>query len=202
MRRAGALAAAVAVAVVSALTAREVVVGREELAAADQAVEGADWPDAIAHARAAAQALAPGSPFPEQGMLRLGAIGRGAEARGDDATALLAYGAMRAAALATRAPGADNAAWRSRAEEGLARVASYRSEPSARRVPTEAMLAALRADEPPALLRLAVLAAGFAGMLTGLAALLRPPAGTLRTRAAQAVILAGFVAYAAALALD
>ena len=105
LARLAALAALVVVAAVAVLTAREIATGQSEVAAADAAAARSDWGEAIVHARAAAEALVPGSPWPERGWERLEAVGHDAEARGDDATALLAYGAMRAAALTTRAPG-------------------------------------------------------------------------------------------------
>ena len=109
------------------LTAREFAVGRDAVAAADAAAAAkSDWREAIAQARIAAEALAPASPWPERGLRRLEAIGHDAEARGDDPTALLAYGAMRTAALETRAPGGRvrSDRWRHAAEEGLGRVAA------------------------------------------------------------------------------
>jgi hypothetical protein len=202
MRRAIALAMLVVVAAVVALTAAEVALGHEELQAADVAAATADWPNAIAHARAAAEAQAPGSPWPQRGMLRLSAIGHDAEARGDDATALLAYGAMRTAALATRAPGTGSTAWRSKAEEGLARAAASRQDSSAPRVTADAMRAALAEDDVPPTARLALLAAGTLSMLGGLASLVRPKTDPRRNQMAQGAAVLGFVAYVAALLMN
>jgi len=122
--RAATLAALLLVFVVAIVTARQMQRGQAEVDLADAAAQKSDWPMAIAHARAAAEALAPGSPWPERGWLRLEAIGHDAEARGDDETALLDYGAMRAAAMATRGPLSAWARRRALAEEGLARVAA------------------------------------------------------------------------------
>ena len=83
--------------------------------------------EAIAHARDAAEAVVPGSPWPARGVARLEAIGHDAEARGDERTAVLAYGAMRAAAMATRAPLLGTDPWRALADEGLARVGGARA---------------------------------------------------------------------------
>jgi hypothetical protein len=175
-RRAAALAALVVVSVAGILSAREAAIGRSEATAADAAAMQSDWPGAIAHARAAAEAFVPGSPWPERGRLRLEAIAHDAEARGDDATALLAYGAMRAAAMATRAPGSGSARWRATAEEGLARVAAMRTDASGARPPrargqteTEAeraTLDALRDDDTPSTWTLALLGCTTAALLS------------------------------------
>lgn len=198
--RAAASVALVVVAVLAVATAREVSLGSDEVAAADAAASRSDWPEAVAHARAAAEALVPGSPWPHRGWTRLEAIGHDAEARGDDPTALLAYGAMRAAALATRAPvaaaGAD--AWRTRAEEGLARVASSTRAAAGPRTSSQAMLDALREHEPPATGTLALLAAAGLAMLGGLARLAWSDAPA-RERVAQGLAAVGAIAYAAVL---
>jgi len=52
--RVAVLAALVLVAVVAIVTAREVAIGRGEIAMADAASAKSDWAEAIAHARAAA----------------------------------------------------------------------------------------------------------------------------------------------------
>jgi hypothetical protein len=192
-----ALAALVVVAALAVLTVRETSVGRLEVAAADEAADRSDWPEAVVHARAAAEALVPGSPWPERGWRRLEAIGHDAEARGDDPTATLAYAAMRAAALATRAPGSGSDRWRARADEGLARVASSRRDVAGPHATAEAMLDALRENEPPATWRVALLAAAGLAMLGGLARIAwLPAAEAARARLAQAVAAAGAVAYA------
>jgi hypothetical protein len=126
------LAALIVSAVVAIVTVREISIGREEVAEAEAASARSDWRAAVAHARAAAEAFLPGSPWPSRGALRLQTIGRDAEIRGDDETALLAYGALRTAMLATRAPIATSATdrWRTTAEGGLARVAASWSRPA------------------------------------------------------------------------
>ena len=169
--------------------------GQVEVAAADAAADRSDWPDAVLHARAAAEALVPGSPWPARGWARLEAIGHDAEARGDDPTALLAYGAMRAAALATRAPGAGADAWRRKADEGLARVASSARTATGPHVASDAMLDALRETEPPPTWILTVLGAAGVAMLAGLARIAWTTTPT-EERLAQALAGAGFAAYA------
>ena len=119
-----ALAVVVVVSTLTVASVHEAAVGEREIAAAKDAVRANDWPRAILHAKAAAQATAPLSPWPAQGEGVLRTIGHDAETRGDASTALHAYGALRAAALSTDAPGTSER-WRREAEAGLARVASW-----------------------------------------------------------------------------
>jgi hypothetical protein len=120
-RRTAALGGAVVVAMLAVATARETAVGQTEADAADAADARSDWPDAIDHARAAAEAFVPTASWPLQGLQRLQAIGEAAEARGDQGTALQAYGAMKTATVAVP-PWPGRADWRARADEGLARA--------------------------------------------------------------------------------
>jgi hypothetical protein len=192
MKRAALVTLAVVVALTAIAVAREMAIGRAEMEAADRAAARAEaeaahaeteakraaaaahWAEAILHARAAAEAVAPGSPWPERARLRLAALGHDAEARGEGPTALLAYGALRAASIATRGPGSASALWQARAEEGLARVAASPRDPSAPHTTPQAMRDALRADDPPSSAALALLGAGFLCALIGLASVLLP----------------------------
>jgi hypothetical protein len=195
--RAAALAALLAVVVLAIGTARQLQAGSAEVGLADAAAGKSDWPLAIAHARAAAEAFAPGSPWPERGWLRLEAMGHDAEARGDDETALLAYGAMRAAAMATRAPLSGWARRRAQAEEGLARVAASERSPTGQHLTAEAMLDALHENEPPATWLLCALAASALAMVGGLGRLAWLGREASGARVARAVAAAGLLAYAA-----
>jgi hypothetical protein len=116
------LAALVLSGVIGVAAAREASAGARELAASDSDAARGDWPDAIAHARAAAEAAVPASPWPERGFRRLDSIGRDATARGDEPIARLAFAAMRTAALETRSPWSDRTDWIDRAEQGLSRL--------------------------------------------------------------------------------
>jgi hypothetical protein len=199
-RRSMPLAASVVTLVVIIVAAREVSMGRREIAAAQVAVARSDWPEAIARARAAAEAFVPGSPWPEQGRQRLDAIGRDAEARGDDETALLAYGALRTAALATRTPfgplGSSDR-WQTIAERGVARVGGSRAGVGApRSAPAESALDDPRDAGPVGIWTFALVAAASAAFLGALARLAQPGQSERGVRGAQAVALLGFVAYA------
>jgi hypothetical protein len=133
--------------------------GRAALLAADAAMARGDWSEAVEHARTAAEAAVPGTPWRELGLRRLGAIGREAEMRSDTTTALLAYGAMRTAVLETRMVGSRGEPWRSVAEQGLSRLAAPHADLGARRTPDDATTGALVGDEPPGPARTVLLAA-------------------------------------------
>jgi hypothetical protein len=101
----GAAVAVVIVAVAAVAAWHETAIGAREYAAADEAASRGDWPSAVDHARAAAEAVAPASPWPERALRRLEAIARDAETRGDAETARLAYAAMWTAVSSTRSSG-------------------------------------------------------------------------------------------------
>ena len=186
--RGGAIAALVAVVVLATATVREVAVGRAEVAAADGAAAKGQWKDAVAHARAAAEARLPGSPWPDRGLDRLESLGHDAEVRGDDAVAILAYGALRTAVLSTRSGvGADGASFDA-ARDGLLRVASGQRQQT---LPPE-VLDRIRHDRPPATWPLLVLGACILAMLAGLARLAWPGPGA---RVAVAAVALGFAGY-------
>ena len=160
--------AGVSAAIVAIAVFRQASLGNAELVATDDAVLHADWRAAVAHARAAAEAFVPGASWVTRACERLQWIGRRAESRGDVDTALLAYGALRSAALATRTPFASGpTGWRTAAEDGLLRVAVTAPPAESARVSVDAMRADLLESQPPGPLRLALLAASFAAVLGG-----------------------------------
>jgi hypothetical protein len=116
--RAAWVAGVVFVAVVVVAIAHQYGIGQTQAAAAESDAGRGDWTGAIMHARAAAEAAAPGSRWPDEGFRRLEAIGHDAEARADGRTALVAYGAMLTAASDRFGMGA----WHARAEVALARL--------------------------------------------------------------------------------
>jgi hypothetical protein len=197
-----AIAALTVASVLGIAAARELSIGRDAVAAADAAAAKSDWPEAIARARAAAEAVVPGSPWPERGLRKLATIGHDAEARGDDPTALLAYGAMRTAALETSSVGSKGSLWRSAAEEGLSRVAASSKDATVPRVSTQAMLAALRDDATPGAGWLALLAASSVAMTAGLGRLAVAGTEGRGARLAQGFVAAGFVAYAIVMVMN
>jgi hypothetical protein len=129
-------------------TAREVRLGEQACAAMDVAT---DLPTVLARARDAAEAVAPGSPYPRRGYEHLAAIARDAETHGDERTAVAAWGAMRAAADASAGPFVSTSAWRTQADEGLVRVGAHPENPGAEIHATDATLRAslAREDTPP-----------------------------------------------------
>jgi hypothetical protein len=94
--------------------------GRKALLDADTALARGDHFDAIMSARAAAEAQCPMCTAPAEGFARLERIARDAEGRGDDAIAFAAWGAVRAALLATAGSSATSD-HRTRAEAEIAR---------------------------------------------------------------------------------
>jgi hypothetical protein len=185
------------------LVAREVALGREEDAAAEAAASRSDWIEAVAHARAAAEATAPWSPWPDRGARRLESLARDAEGRGDDTTALLAWGALRSAAIATRGLGHDASDWRAAAEHGIARVASARADvPPSDGGGADPLATALRRRDLPSDGSIALLGASLAAAVLGVARLARARSGGPSLRLAAALVAGGFLAYAAVLLMN
>jgi hypothetical protein len=94
--------------------------GNRALEGATAAFGRGDRVEAIVLARAAADARCPWCAAPELGYARLEAIAKDAEAKADDATAVAAWRAVRAATLATVVVGTTSAR-RERAEAEIAR---------------------------------------------------------------------------------
>jgi hypothetical protein len=128
--------------------AREIALGASAVASADDAIARLDWPEAIDRARAAAEATAPFSSWPERGANQLQAIAGAAEARGDIATALVAYGALRGAALASPMVSGPRKEWQALAAEGVARVAAMRSGDLRSHEPKDATPSAIAPSGP------------------------------------------------------
>ncbi len=161
--------------------------------ACDAALARGDLRAAIDAAHDAAEAAAPGSPYPERGFVRLESIARAAEARTDDATATAAWRAMRAAAAATRWLGPTSARF-ALANEALARLA-WRDRAGAARTgdPDEhrrAIVEPLARDEAPAAGTFLLLGAGTLAFFVGAARLCVLPAFTLRAAARWAGLAA------------
>ncbi len=147
----------------AAAEAREISRGARAVAACDAARLAHDDSSAIARAREAAEARAPGSPYSEAGFDRLAAIAQEAEARNDVATAESTYRAMRRAAEATRALGSAQDDHRRAAESGLARLAARVRPDAPLALPpprAEEVQAMLAADDRPRPLAYLALGAG------------------------------------------
>jgi hypothetical protein len=189
------LGAVVAVLAVCACAfAHELSVGRSEMSAAEAALARSAYRDAVWHARAAAEAYVPGSPWPDRAMHRLDEIARAAATRGDRDLALLAYGAMRTAALATRTL-SSGGPWRSTAEDGLVRLAAPFPGSTTPPVDSSALRADLADDGLAPLWARLLLAASVVAVGSGLAGL--AGASSVRGRAvAQAALVGGIVGYA------
>lgn len=105
-----------------AMTLRAVREGESALEASDAAFHRADLPNATLEARRAALAYAPGAPHTRLALARLRAIAVGSEGAGDQETARLAWGAIRAAAIGTRHFTTPYAAELAEANQALARA--------------------------------------------------------------------------------
>ena len=108
----------------AAMTFRVVHDGEQALGESDQAFNRGDLPNAVLYARRAAIAYAPGAPHTRAALARLRAIAVGSEGAGDVASARLAWGAIRAAAVETRSFVEPYAAEREEADRALARLVS------------------------------------------------------------------------------
>jgi hypothetical protein len=115
----GVVLAFFAVAIASRVSA-----GAAAVTASDRALASGDRLLAIEEARAAAEAVAPGSPYPDRGYARLDALAREAESRDDDQTAAAAWRAMRTASIGTRGLGLAKDRELERANAGIARTAT------------------------------------------------------------------------------
>jgi hypothetical protein len=203
--RAAALGCFIALAAASVLAAREVALGRTQLEAADDDAQRGEWAEAIAHLRAAAEARAPGSPWPHRAAARLEELAHAAEARRDDDTALLAYGALRAAALSTRTLGSSRASWRHEAEEGVARIADRQRAASGAHDAHEraaSVRETLQREDTPAMWKLAAMTCAALAMVGGLSRLAYRGGDGGWAGAAGAVALAGLALYAAVLLMN
>jgi hypothetical protein len=195
------------VASLAVLASREVALGRDQLVAAEVDAAHGDWADAISHARSAAEARAPGSPWPARAARRLDELAHQAELRGDDDTALVAYGALRAAALSTRSIGASQSAWLAAAADGVARIAARRDAAGAGRVGdshdhASSIRETLRREDSPLTWTFAALALAAFALVGGLSILALSGHRRKWTHAARALCVGGLLIYAAVLLMN
>jgi hypothetical protein len=166
----GLLLAVIALAV---LTARAVIEGREQMAESDRAFNAGDLRAATVHARRAAVLYAPGAPHVSEAYARLSAIALGSEAANNPEMAILAFSAVRGAALETRHVWIPYRAELERANLGLARLETRAQSPLVPAgTPEQIQQRALRAlerDDAPRGPWVIGLLLGFALALLGLA---------------------------------
>jgi hypothetical protein len=189
-------------AVLGIAIARELAIGAAAVGAADAAIGRLDWGAAIDESRAAAEARAPWSPWPERGAERLETIARAAEARADATTALLAYGALRSASLATAAIGSGGGAWRDVADDGLARIATATAPTTDARDRATELRRELRRTSGPGAASVAALALAAAAVLVALGLLSAALATGRRVAWAEPLLAAGFVVFAIVLLMN
>jgi hypothetical protein len=201
-RRAEAALAAVSVTAVLAVAAGRLWQrGKAEALEAERAAARADWGEATAHARTAAEACVPGSPWPDRGKRLLQQIGESAAVRGDRRTALGAFGALRAAAIATSPLlAATEQPWRRMAEDGLERMAAPGTPGAPDLRPT---VRAALTNDPSTAQPWTVAALAAAGWALGIGVWLRAraDASSRAVRLAGTVAAGAFAAYALALLL-
>jgi hypothetical protein len=116
------LALTLLVLALGAMTFRVVDDGEAALAESDAAFNRGDLANAVLFARRAATAYAPGAPHTRAALARLRAVAVGSEGVGDMASARLAWGAIRAAAVETRFFVEPYRAERDEADQALARL--------------------------------------------------------------------------------
>ena len=180
-----------------AVLLRELSLGASAMETCGEAMAHADLPGAIDAAREAAEATAPGSPYPERGYARLVEIAQAAETRGDDATATAAWRAIRAAAMATQTPlGARARQHAADANLGIARVAAHPRtvQPETAEATRALMLATLARDDRPSPWTFVLLGVGASAFFAGVIRLLLLPTGTTRRQLGigASVAAAGF----------
>jgi hypothetical protein len=132
--RRASLALTLLVVALGAMTFRVVHDGEAALAESDAAFNRGDLATAVLYARRAATAYAPGAPHTRAALARLRAVAVGSEGVGDIASARLAWGAIRAAAVETRSFVEPYRAERDEADQALARLLAVApsSDPDAR----------------------------------------------------------------------
>ena len=200
------VALALVVVTVALLVGRVNIEGQRELRTAESLSAAGKTELAILHARRAAEWYAPGAPHVPAAYQKLVALARLSESRGDPASALLAWRAVRHAALSSRWAVVSYADELQQANASIARLASRSSTSASIGAPPVEELQGnlaegLSRDVHPRTSWVAVMLLGFA-MLAGGAgyAVQRGATGQgyswLQARWALAVAAAGAVAWA------
>lgn len=139
---------------VGAVSARVIWAGESEISASTQALRNADLHEATTRARRAAGWYAPGAPHVRVAYERLIVIATVAEGHGDRDLALLAWRAVRTAAIETRWIVTPHEIDLERANKAIARIESAAARPPGTRVEPpqrieQRQLDALVRDEAP-----------------------------------------------------
>jgi hypothetical protein len=154
------------------LTWRVVRDGEAQMRESDRAFDAGDLRAATLHARRAAVLYAPGAPHVGEAYQRLVAIAVGSEAVGHPEMAVLAWGAVRGAALETRHVFVPHQAELERANQSLARLEALAPSPLTPRASPERIreraLRELERDDAPRAPWVIALVAGFALAFLGL----------------------------------
>lgn len=124
LARHASLALTLVVLALGVMTFRVVRDGEAALTESDAAFHRGDLANAVLFARRAAIAYAPGAPHTRAALARLRAVAIGSEGAGDIASARLAWGAIRSAAVETRSLTEPYAAERAEADQALARLSA------------------------------------------------------------------------------
>jgi hypothetical protein len=120
---------AVGLAILCLIVLRVLTSAREELAAADAAIEREDVESAIVHYRRAARWYVPASPLHVRALAKLESIGQAAERVGDTERALSAYRSVRGSIMATRSFYVPERARLTRANQRIALLMAEQSAP-------------------------------------------------------------------------
>jgi hypothetical protein len=149
-----------------------VIEGKDQMRESDRAFNAGDLKGATMHGRRAAVLYAPGAPHVAEAYARLTAIAIGSEAANDPELAILAYSAVRGAALETRHLWIPYRAELERANLGLARLEARGQTSLLPQVTPEQIqeraLRALERDDAPRAPWVIGLLLGFGLALTGL----------------------------------
>jgi hypothetical protein len=152
------------------MTFRVVRDGEAALADSDAAFHRGDLANAVLFARRAAIAYAPGAPHTRAALARLRAVAVGSEGAGDVASARLAWGAIRSAAVETRSLIEPYASERGEADQALARLSAVpvASDPEVQARAVERARRSLATLPGPSPFSSVLLVAGFATAALGL----------------------------------
>jgi hypothetical protein len=168
--------------VVGVVYARVVTAGEGELAASTAGLRAGDPHEAAVRARRAAGWYAPGAPHVRVAYERLAALATKAEGLGDRDTALLAWRAIRTAAIETTWVVTPHEADKERADQAIARLeASVPRPPGTRTEPNGTIereaLEALARDEAPRAFWIVALGLSFVAWAGGAAWIVRRALG-------------------------